>query len=329
MALSTLNWKLLPPQVVTVNNVNSILDNFYTMCTSVTYADGSTRTPGSGSAWTWGRDTTNAFQTGVTTALYGTPPVDAIGHRVCMAASTVVGTPGSKQFQDAYTAGIIMIGTAKNAGSYGNWTNGTTPFTTGDFTGFVHAGRGTGSVTITTVYMWESQECIAIQMIHSAGNLSEAWAGAFIDPLSANALNAESDGRLYGVATTGSSITAVAARNTSGTSGGFWHAAGSGTQHCGVFVPGSATVQTAYKGTIGVSNIPFSPTLTAKNGDIPRLPISMVYLNSPYFAGQLRQIYMTRNAASTGLTWSISGVPQGYIITSSSVASNEAFVVTV
>lgn len=329
MALSTLNWKLLPPQVVTVNNVNSILDNFYTMCTSITYADGSTRTPGTGSAWTWGRDTTNPFQTGVTTALYGTPPVDAIGHRVCMAAYTVAGPPTSKQFIDAYAANTVMIGTAKNSGTYGNWTNATTPFTTGDFTGFVHAGRGTVAVTISTVYMWESQECIAIQMVHSTGNLSEAWAGAFIDPLSADALNAESDGRLYGVMTTGSSSIASAARNTNAAAAGFWHNVGSGAAHCGVFVPGSATVQTTFKGAVGTNTTIISSNFTAKNGDIPRLPIPMAYQISPYFAGQLRQIYMTRNAASTGLTWSISGTPQGYILTSSSVGSAEAYVVTV
>jgi hypothetical protein len=328
MALSNLNWKLLPPQVVTVNNVNSILDNFYTMFSSGTYADGSTRTPGSGSAWTWGRDTTNTFQTGVTTALYGTPPVDAIGHRVCMAASTNAGAT-SKQFIDTYTANIVMIGTAKNAGVYGNWTSASTPFTTGYFTGFVHAGRGTGVVTISTVYVWESQECIAIQMIHSSGSVSEAWAGAFIDPLSSNSLNAESDGRLYGVMTTGSGAVAVSARNTSSTIGGFWHLGSSTNAHCGVFVPGSATVQTTLKGAVGTNNTIFSSTLTSKNGDIPRLPIPMAYSVSPFFAGQLRQIYMTRNAATTGLTWSLSGVAQGYILTSSSVASSEAYVVTV
>ena len=328
MALSTLNWKLLPPQVVTVNNVNSILDNFYTMCTSSTYADGSTRTPGSGSAWTWGRDTTNTFQTGATTALYGTPPVDAIGHRVCMAASINSGAT-SKQFIDSYAPNIIMIGTAKNAGSYGNWTNASTPFTTGDFTGFAHAGRGTASVTTSTVYMWESQECIAIQMVHSAGSVSESWAGAFIDPLSANSLNAESDGRLYGVMTAGSTLVSPLVRNTSSTAGGFWHNTGNGASHCGVFVPGSGTVQPAFKGIIGTNTTAFSATLTAKNGDIPRIPISMAYTISPYFAGQLRQIYMTRNAATTGLTWSIGGVAQGYILTSSSTTSTEAYVVTV
>lgn len=328
MALSTLNWRLLPPQVVTVNNVNSILDNFYTMGTSATYADGSARTPGSGSAWTWGRDTTNAFQTGATTSLYGTPPVDAIGHRVCMAASINAGAT-SKQFLDTYAANIPMIGTAKNAGVYGNWTNATTPFTTGDFTGFVQAGRSTAAVTASTVYMWESQECIAIQIVNSAGSLSEAWAGAFIDPLSANALNAESDGRLYGVMTTGASAIASAPRNTSAVGSGFWHTAGSGAPHCGVFVPGSATVQTTFKGAVGTNSTVISSNFTSKNGDIPRLPIPMVYTLSPFFAGQLRQIYMTRNAATTGLTWSLSGTAQGYILTSSSVGSAEAYVVTV
>jgi hypothetical protein len=321
---------MLPPQVVTTNTVNAILDLIYTMGISSTYSDGSGRTPGSGSAWTWARDTTNAYQTGVTTAVHGIPPVDAIGHKVCFAGSTIVGAPGSKMYLDTYTAGIMMVGTAKNSGSYGTWTSATTPFTTGDFTGFIHACRNTASVTYNTVYMYESQEAIIVQLVTSAGTICEIFAGAYIDPLSSNSLNAESDGRLYGVTSSGSSNVLNAGRWTSLLSQTFNHTAGNGAPHSPIFVPGAGTVQTTFKFMSGVNTTFVSINLTAKNGDIPRITVPMGYLNAaPYFSGQLRQIYMTKNSGSSNLTWSISGVTQGYVLSGSTVTTSEAMVITV
>ena len=329
MALSALNWRLLPPQVVTSNNVNAILDLIYTMGISATYSDGSGRTPGSGSAWTWGRDTTNAYQSGVTTAAYATPPVDAIGHKVCFAGSTVAGAPGSKMYLDTYTAAVMMVGTAKNSGSYGTWTSGTTPFTTGDFTGFIHACRNTGAATYSTIYMYESQECIIVQLISSAGAVCEIVAGAFIDPLSSNSLNAESDGRLYGVTSSGSTSFLSAVRWTAAPNQTFNHTGGNGAPHAAVFVPGASTVQSVYKFTYVLNTTYASINLTAKNGDIPRITVPMGYTTSPYFSGQLRQIYTTKNSGTTGLTWSISGVAQGYVLSGSTITTSEAMVITV
>lgn len=329
MALSTLNWRMLPPQVVTSNNVNSILDLIYAMGISTTYSDGSGRTPGSGSAWTWNRDTTNSYQSGVTTAVYGTPPVDSIGHKVCFAGSTTAGVPGYKAYIDSYVPGTMMIGVAKNSGVYGNWTSATTPFTTGDFTGFVHACRNTASVTFSTVYMYESQEAIIVQMVTSAGAVSEMVAGAFIDPLSSNSLNAESDGRLYGVTSTGSTSTLSGARWTGSAQQTFNHAGPNGQGHSAVFVPGAGTVQTTFKLLAGMNTTLISANLTAKNSDIPRITVPMGYGVAPYFCGQLRQIYMTRNSGSSNLTWSISGVAQGYVLSASTSLSTEAMVITV
>jgi len=328
MALSALNWRLLPPQVVTSNNVNAILDLIYTMGISSTYSDGSGRTPGSGSAWTWGRDTTNPFQAGATTAAYATPPVNAIGHKVCFAGSTSSGA-GSKMYLDTQTGGIMMVGTAKNSGSYGNWTSATTPFSTGDFTGFIHACRNTASTTYSTIYMYESQEAIIAQFITSTGAVCEIVAGAFIDPLSSHSLNAESDGRLYGVTSSGSTNLLTTLRWTAIINQTFNHTGGNGAPHAAVFVPGAGTVQTIYKPLFGVNTTFISGNLTAKNGDIPRITVPVSYLVSPHFSGQLRQIYLTRNSGTSNLTWSISGVAQGYVLSGSNTVSSETMVITV
>lgn len=330
MALSTLNWKMLPPQVVTTNTVNAILDLIYTMGASSTYADSSSRTPGSGSAWTWGRDTTNTYQSGVTTAAYATPPVDAIGHKICFAGSTVVGTPGYKAYLDSYTPGIMIVGTAKNSGVYGTWTSATTPFSTGDFTGFIHACRNTASTTYSTVYMYESQEAIIVQLVNSTGSVCEVIAGAYIDPLSSHPSNAESDGRLYGVSSSGSASFLTTARWTGAPNQTFNHTGGIGAPHSPIFVPGLGTVQTTYKLTYVLNTTFASINLTAKNGDIPRITIPMGFsTTAPYFCGQLRQIYTTKNSGSSNLTWSISGVTQGYVLSGSTIASSEAMVITV
>jgi hypothetical protein len=52
MALPTLNWKYVGALNHVVSSINSALDAVYTLGTSVTYADGSPRVPGTGSAWT-------------------------------------------------------------------------------------------------------------------------------------------------------------------------------------------------------------------------------------------------------------------------------------
>lgn len=329
MALSALNWKMLPPQVVTSNNVNSILDLIYTMGASSTYSDGSGRTPGSGSAWTWGRDTLNTYQSGVTTAAHATPPIDSIGHKVCFAGSTTVGAPGCKMYLDSYTAGIMMVGTAKGSGSYSNWTSSTTPFGSGDFTGFIHACRNTSAATYSTVYMYESQEAIIVQLITTAGSVCEIVAGAFIDPLSSHSSNAESDGRLYGVTSSGSGSFLSTVRWTAAPNQTFNHTGGNGAPHAAVFIPGASTVQSIYKFTYVLNTTYASINLTAKNGDIPRITIPVGYIISPYFSGQLRQIYTTKNSGSTGLTWSISGVAQGYVLSGSTITTSEAMVITV
>jgi len=55
MSLAALNWRYVGSAGFATATVATVLDAVYTLGLSVTYADTTTRTPGSGSAWTWSR----------------------------------------------------------------------------------------------------------------------------------------------------------------------------------------------------------------------------------------------------------------------------------
>ena len=55
MAMTALNWKYVGSQAPASNTPDVVLDALYTLAIATTYADGSGRTQGSGSAGTWSR----------------------------------------------------------------------------------------------------------------------------------------------------------------------------------------------------------------------------------------------------------------------------------
>lgn len=319
MALPTLNWRMLQPVYVAASNsaitggVSGILDAIYTMGTATTYADGTARTPGTGSAWTWQRDQTT-FATGATTACYADPPTTtAINQRIIFAGSSAVGGAVWKQLYDARQAQTLYAGTAKNAGAYTSWNNATTPFTSGDFTGFA-ASLGSALTTATSyiVYMIECQETVVVwaQSLNNTAACGAFIVGAYIDPLSANALNAESDGRLYGVCVSGG--TARLPVTWLSVTGGanatlFINDATSFYYHSVVFTPGAGTLLPA---TRFFSAAPTSD-FTSRNGDLPQVPLQIV--TGSQYLGQLRQMFITRDSSSM-VAWESGGVVRGYLL---------------
>lgn len=320
MALPTQNWRMLQPVYVgatgsaVTGGVAGILDAIYTMGTATTYADGTARTPGSGSAWTWNKDNTT-FATGATTACYASPPTTtAINQRIIVAGSTSVAGAVWKQLYDGRAANQLFAGIAKNSGAYTSWNNATTPFTVGDFTGFC-AGMGTSNLVNTTsyiVYMLECQESVVVWLtsLNTAGNCGAFVMGAYCDPLSADALNAETDGRLYGVTTSGLVGRLVAAwlSVVSGTNGTlFFNDATSSYYHSVTFTPGAGTVVASSR------FFSVSPTadFTSRNGDLPQIPLQLVA--GTQYLGQLRQMFITRDSSSM-VAWESGGVVRGYLL---------------
>jgi hypothetical protein len=323
MALPTLNWRYCAPVTLAANTTVGMLDALFTAGTAATYNDGSARTPGSGSAWTWARDTGG----GVNVASYGTPPVNALNMRYIAAGATVLpGTAPTMIAPDTNVINRINLGMNKNSGAYAGW-NLAAPFTSGNFSGYVNVAPATTIVTYTTLYYWECQEGFIAQFANAAGTqLYTLGGGAFIDPLASGALNAESDGRVYSITSTGNSTFVSTAWLSNLASVGPWSGStAAGGQRFYQFYPGKGTldlplrISTATAGAVGATSV--SP-----GGEFPAIPQFHFYSqNSSQYLGCLRQVNITR-AARTGQTWTDAGTPVGYILSAQTAADQQCAV---
>lgn len=322
MPIPALNWRRLAPVTLVANTINAMLDAIYTAGTAVTYADGSTRTPGTDCAWTWARDTTNALQPGATTAAYATPPttgtlapVGVIPQAIIWAGSTAAPTLSPMWLaganQDTRAVNVLYVAQALNPGAYSNW-NSATPFTSGDFTGFASAAVVPASAVWNQMQMYESQECVVVQFWRAAANVqtSSSLAGAYVDPGTASTMICESDGRMYGLATSGSnnynsslflSATAdslvyetnVANNSRMGVKRGDT-AAYAFLRRFGTFTPGTGTVSTS--------------------GAIPLMPIYVESTSINFYPPmRLREMFIVRDLLSAQRI-QVGGVDDAYIL---------------
>ena len=338
MALTPLTWKMLPPMTVTTSGVHGILDTIYNCGRQTTYVDGTLKSASS-TSWTWNRDNTNSINTGSTTAVYAsltTPNPSLLAQSTILIGST--STPVAIKYarsggSDVWSSSKIMAGLGKGSGSYLNWnvlgSSGTgTPFTSGEFTGYLSIAST--SVSITTIMIFESQEALAIFGLDNSGNVRAGlFSGAFIDPLSSDLANAESDGRLYGISGLGAyTTTGIHPNWLSGGAGATYqdiltyYSSGSPLPTACVFNPGLGSVR-----YFGRAVAYTSPTLSfvTPAGDIPRIPIQIVYIITSItgFSGQLREIYLTKSGAMGSLLYEL-GTNHGYFISSSTSSFNES-----
>lgn len=319
MPLSALNWRYVG-NANFVSGIANSHDAIYTLGTSVTYADGSTRTPGSGSAWTWNRQQV----TGVTEAVYGTPPINALSFSYIIAGNTTTTAYTFLSPDLAGIANVAVFGMARGAGAYTSWTNAQ-PFTSG-FSGYWRGSRVFATVTFDNVAMWESQEgCIVQYSRNSDGLCCYVAFGALFDPLSSAAADCETDGRRYYMGGSGSTANTVTNFWSSWfgnlTDGGFLqHNTSNQTSHFGTFTPGTTTMTVAYHAE------GFQPgnALLTPSGNVVRLPFAVLN-TSGNFLGQARQIFVVKDSV-TRQTWLDGTTPIGYIVGSTSVGQGDCAV---
>jgi hypothetical protein len=307
--------------------IAGVLDAIYTMGTATVYADGTARTPGAGSAWTWFKDNTT-FATGATTACYATPPTTtAINQQILFAGTTSVAGAVWKQLNDARAVNFLYAGIGKNTGVYNTWNNATTPFTSGDFTGCVQSmGAALANTQSYVVYMIECQESVVVwatsPTVSTTGGA--VVVGAAIDPLSTAALNAETDGRLYGVTTSGGGTRLPVGwlSVSTGTNATlFFNDATAGNFHSVVFTPGAGTVLAASR----LYNAAPTSDFTSRNGELPQIPMQIV--TGSQYLGQLRQMFVTRDTP-TMTAWESGGVVRGYLLGAGVVGTSDVLLLT-
>lgn len=316
MALPALNWRFVGDLTFT-SSINAGLDALYTLGTATTYADGTTRTPGTGSAWTWLREVS-----GVTVAAYGNPPTNSLGFRYILGGAAGAVAYPLLAPDIATQVNTLVYGMNRSSGAFTSWGNAQ-PFTSG-FSGYWRAGRAFSAVAYDTVALWESQEGCVIQYgVIATGAASSVQFGALFDPLSSAAANSESDGRLYAMCGSGSSTTTASNWLTSGNAMFGEGSVTANDYHAGIFAPGTtvmfggAGVQTKRFGTFNVT-----VDYAAADGSVPRVPLC-VTSTAGAFLGQGRAIYIARDTMSY-TTVRNGAAPVGYIVSASLIAPQDA-----
>ena len=312
MSLPSVEWRYVGTNSATSATINTIMDNIYSLATGITYIDGSPRSQGSGSAGSWGR-----YQTpgGITEAIYVTPPSG--NQKIIIAGSSGTFTP-TMASPDTYNANTLMVNITKNPGNFSTWDSAN-PFTSGNAFGYWRwfGGRTSstpGNTSFTgNIYLYESKESIAAFLINSTtlptGSYSNGFfAGALCDPESTSTADTETDGRLYGLITSGHYVSTapISSSWNSSTTDTIWeidwfnsitnisafithHSTSIGFSHAGCFNPGTGTIK-----PIDLMMYPLtsnaSSSLITPSGKFARVPLLYRYKNTNQIVGRLREV---------------------------------------
>jgi hypothetical protein len=318
MSLAPLAWRYVGAQAFASATVASALDALYTLGLAVTYADATTRTPGSGSAWTWSR-----YQnTGVTEACYAAPPTSTLGLRVILAGAAVAPSPvQTMAVPDVAAAGVLHATIVKNAGAWVAW-NAAAPFTSGQTFGYWRvwsSGSGVG-----TVRLYEGTEAVLVLIEQAAGNPYAVLLGALLDPESTDVtLDAESDGKLYGMINSGP--TNVISTMISSGSGFLDHGPTASSNHAGVFTPGGSTLITMSRRAFSQGGMT-TTGLKTRAGRFVRVPYDYrVVASAPNDSalGRLREITMFSDG-KTATKLTNGGTTVGYLVSGSRSVDQDA-----
>jgi hypothetical protein len=139
--LPELNYKYIGKFIVGGANAQSCLGTIATAFSSNTYADGSNRSMGTGSAWTPATFTSSSGGSFVPIAVSLSPVSSSLSQRIIYAggqtanvspAPTMIGADANSVSNNR-----LIFGLAKNTvnGTYVNWSN-SNPYTSGSFTGY-------------------------------------------------------------------------------------------------------------------------------------------------------------------------------------------------
>lgn len=294
MSLPHMAWRYVGTRSVSAASVAAYLDELLALGNLSTYADGTARSPGSGSACTYSR----VLVGGITECVNVTPPTNALNSRIMIAgAPGYTPTPSpTMHAPETFSTSNLMVNIVKNAGAFTTW-NSATPFTTGQVFGW---GKwGPSNLVTGNIYLWESKEAIAVLTSNTAGGAVFGFiAGAIVDPESDDTTtDAESDGRIYGVIRTGASLAMGTSSLLSGSSSGFMYSIGSNNNpFAGFFSPGSASVIQFGSAFNHAGSGPTPTSFKTRSGRFARVAITMRSSSPDNFIGRVREVYVYSDA---------------------------------
>jgi hypothetical protein len=317
MSLAALNHRKLTTVTAASGGIVDMLDAIWAAVqpSVTTYTDGTTRvfTPG-GTGWTWSR-----YQNaGITQAVYASPPNGTLAQRIIIAGATTTPVPSPTMIIDTYLANRLHIGINKNSGSFNAW-NAALPFTSGQWSGYVQIGTNSPTAPVSFI-IFESEETIQIGMTTgSTGQMYGAGAGALIDPDTGDAVDAESDGRIYGMWTGGSSVLSQTMLTNTVVNTFMWHGGSSTNAHFLTFTPNSATMVATLREIVIASQTAANRTTRAG-----RFPASVMYATCvANWCGRIREFRLIR-PATFGQRVDSAGVNKGYVFASSTTTPGDS-----
>ena len=317
MSLTALHHRKLTTAIAASNGVVDMLDAIWAAVqpSVTTYTDGTTRVfTSGGTGWTWSR-----YQSaGITQAVYASPPSGSLAQRIIIAGATTTPSPSPTMIIDTYLANRLHIGINKNSGSFNAW-NAALPFTSGQWSGYVQIATNAPLAPVA-FSIYETEETIQIGVLTgSAGAMYGAGAGALIDPDTGDAVDAESDGRLYGVWTGGSSVLATTMLNFALVNTFMGHGGSATNAHFLTFAPGSATMVATLR-EIG-TNAQTAANRTTRAG---RFPATVMYaVCAANWCGRIREFRIIR-ASTFGQRVDAAGVNKGYVFSSSTLNAGDS-----
>jgi hypothetical protein len=216
----------------------------------------------------------------------------------------------------------LHIGISLGSGAFTTY-NAALPFGAGSrWSGYWRMSAGVSAgVTPTDWRYYETAETVKFVCSVQNTNHRVAHAGAIIDPETPDAVDAETDGRVYGMYVTGSNNSLSSTMLSSNAAAGNYYAHGSlaGYTHSGMFSPGTSTFLTLTRANF--LNTSLAHVLPTSTGRSPRWPI-LLNRGATNFAGRLREVAWTPDSTlGSGLVAGLSTV--GYRISSSTSVANE------
>lgn len=324
MPLSTLSWKLVGTQTLGTPGIAAALDAIYTLGTATTYADGTTRTPGSGSAWTWTRQQIG----GITEACFGAMPyagAETIRFVVGGSATARTYTLCSPDTASSLTNTLLFAMNRGASSVTGNWYDANGAYGSGS-SGFWRGARPFTTIAFDKVTMYENAEEVTIYVSLASTGTTGAFGMWSLDPKDTAAAAAETSGRrwmMWGCGSQNAPSTTFLNDYFTGTSGGFvTHYTASTYGHCGIFLVGSNTV-TAVSRTVGPLGSSAFPTgWQTTGGKLPIVQDVLIGGANGAAAGVWRAAAYTRQASGL-TTWMDGTTTKGYYIGTSTTSATQ------
>ena len=324
MPLTTLGWKLVGTQTLTTPGIAAALDAIYTLGTATTYADGTTRTPGSGSAWTWTRQQIG----GITEACFGAMPYtnpETIRFVVAGSATARTYTLCSPDTVASLTNALLFAMNRGASSVTGNWYDANGAYGSGS-SGFWRGARPYTTIAFDKLTMYENAEEVTIFVSRASDGSTGAFGMWSLDPKDTAASAAESSGRrwmMWGSGSSANPSTSFLNDYFITTSSGFvTHGTSQAYGHCGIFLVGSNTVTAVSRtvGPLGASAFPVGWQTTG--GKLPLVQDVVIGGANGAAAGVWRACAYTRQAVGL-TTWLDGTTVKGYFLGTSTTTATQ------